>query len=68
MKKTGSRLIIILVLVAMLCNALPAVAATDGSYQLSEVSQPVWDSTDASRSKAPTADYDYTYGDESSVA
>lgn len=47
--------------------ALPsssAFAATDGFYSLSEVPQ-VWDGTDANRLKAVSADYGYTYGDES---
>lgn len=46
------------------CSA--ALAATDGFYQLAEVAAH-WDGTDASRTKSPTSDYDYTYGDESSL-
>jgi alpha-tubulin suppressor-like RCC1 family protein len=57
---------IILTLLFMLLHASFATAATDGFYQLSEVTAS-WDGTDASRTKAPTADYDYSYGDESSV-
>ena len=41
-------------------------ATTDSGYQLSEASSS-WDGTAGSRLKAPTVDYDYTYGDESSV-
>lgn len=43
-----------------------AHSATDGSYDSAAV-MPVWEGTDASRLKAPTADYDYTYGDDKSV-
>ncbi len=43
-----------------------AFSATDGVYTLSETSY-AWDGTDANRTKAATADYDYTYGDEASV-
>ncbi len=41
-------------------------AAMDGFYELSEVTA-VWDGTDASRTKAPTVDYNYIYGDEASL-
>ena len=44
-----------------------ASAATDGFYNLQEVAS-TWDGTDADRTRVPTADYDYTYGDESSVS
>uniref|UniRef100_A0A831U6Y1 Choice-of-anchor D domain-containing protein n=1 Tax=Geobacter metallireducens TaxID=28232 RepID=A0A831U6Y1_GEOME len=67
MKKAGIVLAFIVMLCALVLPATGVLAATDGYYQLSEVSQPAWDSTYASRTKAPTADYDYTYGDESSV-
>jgi len=67
MKKTGMMLTFFLILATMLLQAPLAGAATDGVYQLTEVSQPVWDGTTASRTIAPTADYDYTYGDEASV-
>lgn len=67
MKKAGIVLALIVMLWALILPATGVVAATDGYYQLGEVSQPAWDSTSASRTKAPTADYDYTYGDESSV-
>ena len=41
-------------------------AATDGIYQLSEVTA-AWDGTDADRTATSTTDYDYTYGNEASV-
>src|SRR6266498_1379757 len=43
-----------------------ASAATDGFYQLSEVTN-AWDGTDANRTKVRSADYAYTYGDETSL-
>jgi hypothetical protein len=66
MKKTGLVVTIFLLLAALFFPLKTACAATDGIYQLSEVIS-AWDGTDASRTKAPTADYDYTYGDEASV-
>ena len=63
---------VLLVAAGILLNAVILVAdmsyaaTADSGYQLSEASSS-WDGTDASRLKAPTADYDYTYGDESSV-
>jgi alpha-tubulin suppressor-like RCC1 family protein len=68
MKKTGIVATILLLVGMLLIPCSGASAATDGFYTLSEV-QPdaVWDGTDASRTKAPTADYDYTYGDEASL-
>ncbi len=41
-------------------------AATDGIYVLSETTYS-WDGTDASLLNNPTPDYEYSYGDESSV-
>jgi len=54
------------VLGAIIMLASLSYAASGNSYQLVEVPFS-WDGTDASRLKAPTIDYDYTYGDESSV-
>lgn len=56
--------------VLMLCLLFlpwPVSAATDGIYQLTEVTQ-TWDGTDGNRTKPPTIDYDYTYGDESNLS
>lgn len=39
-------------------------AATDGSYNLSELTSPVWEGTDASLLKPTSADYNYFFGDE----
>lgn len=66
MKITGIGIIILLLLVALILPFSYASAATDGFYNLSEAT-PSWDGTDANRTKAPNADYDYTYGDEESV-
>ena len=41
-------------------------AATDGTHNLYPV-QDAWDGTAQDRTTAPTADYDYSYGDEGSV-
>jgi hypothetical protein len=66
MKKSGI-VVTILQMLAVLFMCCPgAFAATDGYYQLSEVSNG-WEVTDASRLKATSADYDYTYGDEASL-
>lgn len=43
-----------------------AHAATDGTHNLYPV-QTAWDGTAQDRTTAPTADYDYSYGDEGSV-
>ncbi len=66
MKKTGIALTILFLLGTLLITRSGALAATDGTHQLSQVAY-VWDGTDASPTNTPTADYDYTYGDESSV-
>jgi PKD repeat protein len=63
--KDSRMVTILLLLCALLISWTSALAATDGFYSFSEVS-PAWDRTDANRTKAPTADYDYAYGDESS--
>jgi predicted secreted protein len=68
MKKTGIVVAVFLLLGMFLMACPGAQAATDGFYTLSPVSEATWYGTDASRTKTPTADYDYTYGDESSVA
>ncbi|ABQ25673.1 Ig-like domain-containing protein [Geotalea uraniireducens] len=67
MKKTGLMLTIFLLLAAMFFSLKTAFASTDGFYNLSEVTS-TWEGTDASRTKSPTADYDYTYGDESNLS
>jgi hypothetical protein len=66
MKRTGLVVTILLLLGALLIPCTGASAATDGFYNLMEVTSS-WEGTDASRTKTPTADYNYTYGDESSV-
>lgn len=66
MKRVGIILSVLVLHCFILCHTLPAQAATDGVYQLSEATS-AWDGTDASRLTAPSADYDYTYGDEGSV-
>ncbi|GFE56720.1 hypothetical protein [Geobacter sp. AOG1] len=66
MKKTGIVVTILVLVGALLLPWSGAWAATDGFYQLSETTA-AWDGTDESRTKAPTPDYNYTYGDESSV-
>lgn len=56
----------VLACAAVLLPALPvsmAVAATDGIYQLSEISH-TWDGTDAVFPATPTADYDALLGDD----
>jgi hypothetical protein len=67
MRKNGIVLAILFLLTALLLN-VSAAAAADGYYHLSEVSQPPWDATPASRLAAPTTDYDYAYGDDESVS
>jgi hypothetical protein len=67
MRKSGIVLAILFLLTALLLN-VSASAAADGYYHLSEVSQPPWDATLASRLAAPTNDYDYAYGDDESVS
>jgi hypothetical protein len=68
MRKTGMVELYLLLLLALFIPWSGAFAATDGYYQLSEVSQPSWDGTDADRTETPTADYNYVYGNESSVS
>ena len=65
MKKTGTLGTILLFLGALLAPC-SVTSAADIYYQLSEVttSPATWIGTDADRLKPPTADYDYTYGDE----
>ena len=65
MKKTGAALALFVSAVLFIPWS-NAFAATDGFYWLYE-SAPAWDGTDANRTKAPGADYDYTYGDESGL-
>lgn len=72
MKKSGIVLTILLVMGLLFVPLSSALATTDGYYQLSEVTPlapapPLWDGTDASRTRTPSADYDYTYGDEASL-
>ena len=60
----------VLVWAAVLLPAFPvgvAVAATDGIYQLSEVSH-IWDGTDAIFPATSTADYDALLGDDTVLA
>ncbi len=67
MKKTGIVATIILMtgMLFIPCDKAAAAPATDGYYQLDEVSPPPpWDGTDANRTIAPNAGYVYTYGDE----
>jgi len=51
----------------ILIAAFPAYATTDGTYSLNKNLTASWDGTTASRLNSATADYDYTYGDESAV-
>ena len=67
MRKSGVFLTVILALNVLLTWSLPLFAATDGIYQSAETTV-AWDGTYANRLRAPTADYDYAYGDESSVS
>jgi hypothetical protein len=64
MKLIGLRFLLMLIVTAFLSSA--SFAATDNYYRLSQTSA-VWDGTEANRQKAKTADYTYSYGDESSV-
>jgi hypothetical protein len=71
MKKTGfvATMLIMMALIMMaplLLHSTFAQAATDGVYSLAETSR-AWDATDANRTRPPTSDYDYTYGDEASL-
>ena len=66
MRKTGLVELFLLLLMVLLIPPSGAFAATDGFYQLTEVTA-AWDGTDANRLNSPTADYDYAYGDEASV-
>ncbi|NJD91196.1 MAG: PKD domain-containing protein [Geobacter sp.] len=75
MKHTWILVTIVLFWGALLTPCYETFAATDGFYNLTEVTT-TWDGTDASRTKPPTPappgsshqlDYDYTYGDESSI-
>lgn len=60
-------IVAIILFLAALNFALPNVyAATEGAYTVAGVPMS-WDGTEANRLKIPTVDYDYTYGDESSV-
>lgn len=52
----------------ILTASLPALATTDGFYGLNKNSPTAsWDGTTASRLDVATTDYDYAYGDESTV-
>jgi len=51
-------------LLALLLSCGPAIAATDGFYQLSAASAASWDGTDANLLKEVSADYDYLFGDD----
>ncbi len=66
MKNTGRMLIILLLAVTMFLPYRSATASTDGYYNLNRAVS-AWDGTDADRLKAVTSDYNYAYGDESSV-
>ena len=65
MRKSGLVVTILLLLMVLFSTSQAALAVSDGFYQLSETT-PVWDGTDASRTKSPDSNYDYVYGDESS--
>ncbi|WP_243374401.1 hypothetical protein [Geotalea sp. SG265] len=57
--------VVALILCSVLTVADLAFAATDGIYQLTEVtSSEAWDGTDAVLPQAPTADYDAVFGDD----
>lgn len=63
--KTACKIVSVQLLLSLML--LPsAFAATDGAYNLTPTTY-AWDGTDADRLKAPTSDYNYSYGDESSV-
>lgn len=66
--KISEIVVTILLIGLLLVPCSGALAATDGFYNLMEVFPTFWDGTDASRTKTPTADYEYTYGDEASLA
>lgn len=57
-----------LALLMALSILLPSIAAfaSTNFYQVNEVA-PTWEGTEANRTKVPSVDYNYTYGDESSV-
>lgn len=65
MRRTGI-VAVILLLVGVFIPWTTASAVTDGFYNLSETTVS-WVGTDAGRTKPPTTNYDYTYGDESSI-
>lgn len=69
MQKTRIVVTTLFLLGALLIPWTYASAVTDGYYSLTDVTTapPLWDGTDASRTKAQTADYNYTYGDEASL-
>ncbi|MHC1697949.1 MAG: hypothetical protein AB9919_07855 [Geobacteraceae bacterium] len=66
MNKVGHFILATILLGVSLLFATPLIAATDGVYNLAETTA-TWDGTSADRLKAKTTDYDYSYGDESSV-
>ena len=66
MKKTIMAVMIFLLLVILVTPWNEAHAVTDGLYNLAEVTA-TWDGTDTNRTKLPSADYNYTYGDEAAV-
>lgn len=63
MKKIVMLISNLLFAVALLMPFSKAFADTDGFYDLFETTY-TWDGTDADRTKATSADYDYSYGDE----
>lgn len=63
MNKAGILLTALIISTVLITNA---IAATDGVYTLSEATY-TWDGTDADRFKATSPDYDYDYGDETSL-
>jgi len=67
MRKTGALLTILLLLCALLLPLSNAMAATDGYYNLGEVT-PTWDGTDADRNETASADYSFVYGLENSLS
>ncbi|MBK5276001.1 MAG: chitobiase/beta-hexosaminidase C-terminal domain-containing protein, partial [Desulfuromonadales bacterium] len=68
MKKTGIVVTILLLLGTVLVPWTGVAAATDGIHQLTKENNGLlWDGTDANITKETTTDYNFTYGDESSV-
>lgn len=63
MNKAGILLTALIISTVLITSA---IAATDGVYTLSEATFS-WDGTDADRFKATSPDYDYDYGDETSL-